>query len=170
MLISKGNEEMSISEKDLEVIGQYVQGHLPEWLRNTGHPAIGENTHLFALMQKMDDRIADNTERIIRVEEELKNQRELMKQGFDLMEKRFEQVDKRFEQVDKRFEQVDKRFEQVDKRFEQVEKRFEQVDRRFEQSDRRFESLENRMFKFMIWSFGLTISCTGIIIAVMKLT
>ena len=44
------------------------------------------------------------SERIIRVEEELKAQRELMKQGFDQMEKRFEQIDKRFEQVDKRFD------------------------------------------------------------------
>lgn len=88
-------------------------------------------------------------ERIVTVEEELKHQRELMLKGF-------EQVDKRFEQVDKRFEQVDKRFEQIDKRFESFEKRF--------------ESLESRMFTFMVWSFGALITCSGVIIAVLKLT
>lgn len=72
---------------------------------------------------------------MVRVEEELKNQRELMKQGFDLMEKRFEQVEKRFEQV-----------------------------------DQRFESLTKRIDRFMIWSFGLTVTMAGVIIAVLKLT
>ncbi len=79
-------------------------------------------------------------ERMVRVEEELKHQRELMKQGFDLMEKRFEQVDKRFEQVDKRFEQVDKRF----------------------------ESLERRMDSFMRWSFGVTLTVGGLVVAAIK--
>ncbi|MDZ7762706.1 MAG: hypothetical protein U5L00_20960 [Desulfovermiculus sp.] len=88
-------------------------------------------------------------ERIVRVEEELKNQRELMKQGFELMEKRFEQVEKRFEQVDKRFEQMDKRFEQM---------------------DARFEALTRRMDRFMIWSFGLTVSMAGVVIGVLKFT
>ncbi|MCF8107966.1 MAG: hypothetical protein K9J81_03135 [Desulfohalobiaceae bacterium] len=80
--------------------------------------------------------------RMTRLEEELKNQRDLMKQGFDLMEKRFEQVDRRFEQMDKRFEQ----------------------------SDQRFESLTKRIDRFMIWSFSLTVSMAGVIIAVLKLT
>lgn len=70
-------------------------------------------------------------ERIVRVEEELKNQRELILQSLNFNGKQFEQVDRRFEQVDKRFEQIDRRFEQVDKRFEQIDKRFEQVDKRF---------------------------------------
>jgi len=86
-------------------------------------------------------------ERSVRVEEELKHQRELMREGFDAMERRFEQVDKRFEQVDKRFEQVDKRFEQV---------------------DRRFESMEQRMDRFMRWSFGMTITVGGLVVAAIK--
>lgn len=86
-------------------------------------------------------------ERMVRVEEELKHQRELMKQGFDMMEKRFEQVEKRFEQVDKRFEQVERRFEQVDKRF---------------------ESLEKRMDNFMHWSFGVTLTVGGLVVAAIK--
>jgi septation ring formation regulator EzrA len=145
--------------------------------------------------------------RMLKVEEELRNQRELMQQGFAMMDKRFEsmqhnmdkrfenmqhnmdkrfenmqhnmdkqfeQVDKRFEQMDKRFEQVDKRFEQVDKRFEQVDKRFEQVDKRFESiqqtMDKRFDALTNRIDRFMRWSFALTITVAGIIIAVLKFT
>nr|VFK28178.1 MAG: hypothetical protein BECKMB1821G_GA0114241_10348 [Candidatus Kentron sp. MB] len=81
-------------------------------------------------------------ERIVRVEEELKNQRELMKLGFEQMDKRLEQMDKRIddqreatkllaEQIDKRFDQVDKRFE--DQR-EAMKHGFEQMDKRFKQT------------------------------------
>ena len=87
-------------------------------------------------------------ERIVRVEEELKHQRELMKQGFALMEKRFEQIDRRFEQIDRRFEQID---------------------RRSEQADDRFGALTKRIDRFMLWSFGLTVTATGLIITVIKL-
>jgi len=86
-------------------------------------------------------------ERSVRVEEELKHQRELMMQGFEQMNQRFEQVDKRFEQVDKRFEQVDKRFEQVDKRFEEI---------------------TARMDRFMLWSFGMTVTVGGVVIAAFR--
>ncbi|MDT8405719.1 MAG: hypothetical protein RQ715_00560 [Methylococcales bacterium] len=129
----------------------------------------------------------DLRERATRVEEELKHQRDLMLEGFKRMDERFEQVKKRFEesdkrfelmqqemnrrfeQVDKRFEQVDKRFEQVDKRFEQVDKRFEQMEKRFEQVDRRFEQLTTRIDRFMVWSFGTTVSVGGVVIAAIKL-
>ncbi len=124
MITPEEGKSMTITEKDLEAIGRYVQGHLPVWLQEIGPVAAVDHAPIYTLiekmdrtMEKMDQRISMNTERIIRVEEELKSQRELMKQGF-------EQVDKRFEQVDKRFEQVDKRFEQMDKRFEQFEKSF----------------------------------------------
>ena len=116
--------------------------------------------------------------RMLKVEEELRHQRELMQQGFAMMEKRFEQVDKRFEDMqhnmDKRFDQVDKRFEQVDKRFESLQhnmdRRFEQMERRFEQMDKRFDVLTVRIDRFMRWSFGLTVTVAGIIIAVLKFT
>ena len=113
----------------------------------------------------------------------------------DDMNKRFEQVDRRFEQFDKRFEQMrgdmdkrfeqmrgdmdkrfeqmynamNERFEQVDKRFEQVDKRFEQMDKRFEQVDKRFDMMTRRMDRFMIWSFGITLSSAGAVVAVLKL-
>jgi len=65
-------------------------------------------------------------------------------------------------------EDMDKRFEQVDKRFEQVDKRFEQVDKRFEQVDKRFEQLTSRIDRFMIWSFAITISVGGMVVAAIK--
>ncbi|HOP30974.1 MAG TPA: hypothetical protein P5120_15265 [Spirochaetota bacterium] len=83
-------------------------------------------------------------ERIVRVEEELKNQRDLILQTLNFNGKQFELIDKRFEQVEKRFEQIDRRFEQVDKRFEQVDKRFEEMQK----------SVDKR-FTMMMWFTGL---------------
>lgn len=51
---------------------------------------------------------------------------------------------------------------------ELMQKGFEQVDRRFEQVERRLDELSRRMFQFMLWTFGLAVSATGVIIAVMK--
>ncbi len=90
-------------------------------------------------------------ERIVRVEEELRHQRELMEQGFRLMEKRFEQVDKRFEQVDKRFEEMR-----------------EDMNLRFQQVDKRFEALTTRIDRFMRWSFALTLTVGGLVVAAIK--
>ena len=87
-------------------------------------------------------------ERMVRVEEELKHQRELIKEILVSMDKRFEAVDKRFDAVDKRFETVDKRFDAVDKRL---------------------DMLTRRIDHFMIWSFGITVSSAGTVIAVLKL-
>ena len=45
-------------------------------------------------------------ERMVRVEEGLKNVSEQMQKGFGYMEKRFEQVDKRFESFESRFNRI----------------------------------------------------------------
>ena len=135
---------MPLAQEDYDAIGKYVQKHMSEWL---GNQSLAKPPQVYEIELR---------ERMVRVEEELKNQRDLMKQGFDLMDKRFEQVDKRFEQVDKRFEQVDRRFEQIDKRFEQIDKHFGIVTKRID--------------NFMIWSFGTSLTMAGIIIAVLKLT
>ena len=132
---------MPIAQKDYEAIGEYVRLNLSGWLQAQ---SFSKPPHVYEIELR---------ERMVRVEEELKNQRDLMKQGFDLMDKRFEQVDKRFEEMR---EDMNKRFEQVDKRFEQV--------------DKRFESLTKRIDRFMVWSFGLTVTMSGVIIAVLKLT
>jgi hypothetical protein len=85
------------------------------------------------------------SERFLHIETELKHQRELMKLGFETMDKRFNDL-----RAD-----MNTRFEAVDKRFESFEKRF--------------DLLTGRMDSFMKWSFGMTVTCTGLIIAAMKL-
>ncbi|MDF1567323.1 MAG: hypothetical protein P1P77_04835 [Spirochaetaceae bacterium] len=124
---------MELTPKHLEIIGDYVRGHIAEWIEPVR-------------AMTLDEWHRDMQERVIRIEE-------TVRLGFDYMEKRFEQVDKRFEQVDKRFEQVDKRFEQVEKRFEQSDKRFDDLihymDKRFEQVDKRFD----QQFKFITVGF-----------------
>ena len=64
-----GEPAVEFTQEQLDSIGKIVQLHIHEWI---------------------GDREFDQRERIIRVEESLKNQQELMKQGFNLMEKRFE--------------------------------------------------------------------------------
>ncbi len=160
---------VALKREELQLIGEYVQDHLAEWLPERQNIPANFRCPL------------ELTERMIRVEEELKTQRELMKQGFNQidkrlelmqnnMDKRFEQVDKRFEQVDKRFDQIDKRFEQIDKRFDQIDKRFERVDKHFDEVNTRIENMQTKMFHFMIWSSGFTATVAGIVIAVIKFT
>jgi TolA-binding protein len=84
-------------------------------------------------------------ERIIRVEEELRHQRDLIQQVL--------------EQMDKRFEQMDKRFEQMDKRFEAMQ----------QQMDKRFDEINRRMDRFMVWSFGTTLTTGALVVALLKL-
>jgi cytoskeletal protein RodZ len=78
-----GEPVVELGERELERIGRYVQGHLKEWTREQG-------------LEIRSNREIELLERIVRVEEGLKNQAELMRQGFEQMEKRFELVDKRF--------------------------------------------------------------------------
>ena len=131
----------------LEDISEHVRAHIGEWLAEQSlakPPAVYE---------------IELRERMIRVEEELKNQRELMKRGFDLMEKRFESVDKRFESMDKRFESMDKRFESMS-----VENH-----RRFEAMDKRFEELTKRIDRLIIWSLGIAMGTGSLIVTTLKL-
>jgi len=144
---------MPLAHEDIE----FIKEHLGEWLsgKSMGQPPVVYEIEL--------------RERSVRVEEELKHQRELMMQGFEQMNQRFEAMQ---EQMNQRFEamqeQMNQRFEQVDKRFEQVDKRFEQVNQRFEQVDKRFEALTLRMDRFMVWSFGITITVGGVVIAAIR--
>ncbi len=50
----------------------------------------------------------------------------------------------------------------------QMDKRFEQVDKRFEKMEKRFETLTQRIDRFMVWSFGITLTTGGIVIGVLK--
>lgn len=139
-----------LTKDDLKQIGEYLEEKYP-LIRGS------ERSRSYSIDFEIDIR-----ERIVRVEEELKNQREILNLMLAQMDKRFEMSEKRFDQVDKRFEQVDRRFDQVDKRFEQVDKRFEELredmNSRFTVVDRRFEELRsdmNRGFKMMMWFTGL---------------
>ena len=146
---------MALPNNELEQITAYVSEHvkanLTAWLSDR---SLGQPLALYEIEMR---------ERIVRVEEELRHQRELMQQGFAQMEKRFELVDK---QMEKRFELVDKRFEAVDKRFEEMR---EDMNRRFDAVDKHFDALTRRMDRFMIWSFGITITAAGMVISVLKL-
>ena len=134
---------LKLTKDDLKLIGEYLEEKYP-LIKGSGRGKSYSR-----------DFEIDIRERIVRVEEELKNQREILNLMLAQMDKRFEMSEKRFEQVDKRFEQVDKRFEQVDKRFEELR---EDMNSRFAVVDRRFEELRgdmNRGFKMMMWFTGL---------------
>lgn len=71
-----------MTDQELKTVASYVQDHLPEWLERS---SVMTSSDYFRL-----------SERIVRVEEVLKNQN-------ILMDKRFEAVDKRFDAIDRRF-------------------------------------------------------------------
>ena len=50
---------------------------------------------------------------------------------------------------------------------EDMNKRFEQVDKRFEQVDKRFDAVMLRMDRFMLWSLGITMTSTFVILGFM---
>jgi len=56
--------------------------------------------------------------------------------------------------------------EQMDKRFDAMQK---EMDRRFEAVDKRFEALTRRIDRFMFWSFAITVSVGGLVVAALKL-
>lgn len=88
---------MALKKEELQIIGEYVQSHLTEWLPEQIHTSTSFNYPI------------ELTERMVRVEEELKTQRELMKQGFEQMDRRFEKVDKHFDEVNSRIENMNAR-------------------------------------------------------------
>ncbi|MDA3939884.1 MAG: hypothetical protein PF693_11335 [Spirochaetia bacterium] len=88
---------MAVTQKDLSQISDYIKGQFLEWIESIPLRPV-PSAYGFELHERM-----------IRVEEELKNQRELMKQGFEQVDKRFEQVDKRFEQMENHFSELSRR-------------------------------------------------------------
>ena len=154
-----GEAQMELGERELHKIGEFVKAHLPQWIGETGLAAAIEGGESFSALHKRE---LDLIERIVRVEDELKNLREVMEERFAKVDERFEALQKlieeRFVRMDERFEtqqkQMDERFEaqqkQMDERFDHVEKRFEaqqkQIDDRFEaqqaQMDKRFTTLQ----------------------------
>ena len=46
---------------------------------------------------------------------------------------------------------------------------FEQMEKRFEAMDNRFEIITQRLDRLIFWSFGITISAAGLVIAALRL-
>ena len=124
---------MSLTSADLKQIEEHIENHIKS---NIGS-WIGD----ISLTKSSYFNEIELIERMVRVEEELKNQRELILIGFEQSNKRFEDMQK---YMDKRFEQVDKRFEDMQK---YMDKRFEDVNNKFKM-----------MFAFM--TLGFTILAT----------
>ena len=79
-----GETNVAIGESELNLIGEYVQSHLPGWMERLGiraQPDPVTNTQLL--------------ERVVRVEEELKAGREVMVARFEASDRRFESIDLR---------------------------------------------------------------------------
>lgn len=83
-----------LTQDHMEQIADYLAEKFPVLRQRKGAPSSR-------------DMEIEIRERIVRVEEELKNQRDLIREILVTMDKRFEQVDKRFEEIrsdmDKRF-------------------------------------------------------------------
>ena len=112
---------VELSNEALEAIGGYVRRNLGAWMQEVAPRMVPDRELL---------------ERMVRVEEELKNQRELMQQGFAAIERRFGDMNHRFEDVNQRFDDINTRFEDVNSRFDDVNKRFEDMNRRFDDMHR----------------------------------
>ena len=127
-----------MTDQELETVVTYVKDRLPEPATQT--PITIPNDY-FRL-----------TERIVRVEEAIKNLNLLMDKRFEAMEKRFEDMNKRFEDMNKRFEDL---IHLMDKRFEDMNKRFEDMNKRFEAVDRRFEQMAKQAGNHFGWTIGI---------------
>ena len=158
-----GEPNVAIGESELNLIGEYVQSHLPAWMERLGvraQPDPVTNTQLL--------------ERVICVEEELKAQREVMITKFEASDRHFESIDLRIgdlikttddrfnnltKTMDDRFKTVDERFRSAvkasDDRFSDLIKtmddRFSAVDKRFEDQTRGF----NKRFSLLTWMIGV---------------
>ena len=97
-----GEAHMELGEREFERIGEYVKKHLTQWISESG-VEIGEEKEALALR----NRELDLVERVVRVEDELKNLREVMDERFTHIERRFEEQQK---QMDRRFDHIEKRF------------------------------------------------------------
>ena len=100
----------------------------------------------------------DILERVVRVEDELKNLREVMEERFEaqqnLMEERFQTVNERFSKMDERFEAMQT---QMDRRFEAQR----------ELTGERFDLLEKRT-AFVQWGIGIGFTAITVLMLVLN--
>jgi len=69
---------MPLAQEDYEAIGKYVRQHMGEWF---GELSLANPPQVYEIELR---------ERMVRVDEELKNQRNSMKQGFEQMNQLFD--------------------------------------------------------------------------------
>ena len=140
------DQTMTIGDRELQRIGDYVKGNLRGWMDEVG---------------PQSDVITQLLERSVRIEEELRGGRQLMEVRFEAVDRRFEAVDRRFEEVNTRFEDMNTRFEDMNTRFEDMNTRFEDMNARFGDTNNRFEDMNNRFgdmdrrFSGMQWLIGV---------------
>ncbi len=192
---------MELGERELEKIGEYVKSHLPQWMAETGMSgesgAAGAEKFSQAEGKSaaaLHKRELDILERIVRVEDELKNLREVMEERFGKMDERFIKIDERFEtmqnQMNRRFEAqqnlIEERFGKMDERFIKIDERFEtmqnQMNRRFEAQqnlmeerfnaqrelmEERFEHIEKRT-AFIQWGIGIGFTAIAVLMGVLN--
>ena len=81
---------MELGERELHKIGEYVKTHLPQWMGESGLLSAVEGGESLSTLHKRE---LDLLERIVRVEDELKNLREVMEERFEAQQI---QMDRRF--------------------------------------------------------------------------
>ena len=112
-----------------------------EDLKPVIEPLVRELIAKFVQENELRARELSLMERVVRVEEELKNLNKMLMVIEEANQKRFEAMEKRFEALQR---EMDKRFEAVDKRFEALEKRL----------------------NFMQWFMGIGFGLLGLLITV----
>ena len=143
-----------LAEEDIS----FIKSHLASWLaeQSLGKPPVVYEIEL--------------RERMVRVEEALKNQGDELKLQRELIRDLMIQMDKRFEQVDKRLEQVDKRFEQMR---QESEMHFtamrEDTNKRFDQVHQEILQIHRDMRQLSLWGIGIFISIVGLAVAIFRL-
>ena len=188
---------MALQQADLDQIVTHIKPQFSLWIMEQGldKPAQLYEMELRERTIRVEEELKHQRELMQQGFKEMEKrfdlQREEMVSRFEKVDQRFEKVDQRFEKVDQRFEKMDRRFElqheEMNKRLElqreemnthfdlqreATNKRFdlqrEEMNKRFEQVDARFEALTKRIDRFMIWSFGSTVTVAGIVITILR--
>jgi ElaB/YqjD/DUF883 family membrane-anchored ribosome-binding protein len=158
-----GDAQMELGEREFKKIGEYVKSHLKEWIAESGaNLGAGEqkpvepkaSVEAFAIRRRELDLI----ERVVRIEDELKNLREVMDERFEAQR---EVMDERFEA---QRELMDERFGRMDERFSKMDERFEA---QRELMNEHFDHMEKRT-SFSHWVIGIGFTAIGLLMVVLN--
>ena len=127
-----------------------------EDLKPIVEPLVKELIAKFVQENELRARELSLMERVVRVEEELKNLNKMLMVIEEANQKRFEAMEKRLETMEKANQQ---RFEALQR---EMDKRFEALQR---EMDKRFEALEKRL-NFTQWMIGIGFGLLGLLITV----